>query len=179
MARPAPARGAHPADHVGDPCLRHHLRADRGGSRYGDYDADLEDVPDHLPEPRFRSGQRLRLHGELHHLRPGHRLFPRSLSPRRVRVVIGRSTTSGGWANRERRRKILLTLAGGLVALYVLAPFSWLLLTSFMHERDALSVPPQWIPRDLTIENYAAFFAPSGTRAIVGSRPPRRRFPAW
>jgi len=91
--------------------------------------------------------------------------------------VIGRSTTSRGWANRERRRKILLTLAGGLVALYVLAPFSWLLLTSFMHERDALSVPPQWIPRDLTIENYAAFFAPSGTRAIVGSRAAEETLP--
>ena len=29
------------------------------------------------------------------------------------------------------------------MTIYVLAPFSWLVLTSFMHEQDALSVPPQ------------------------------------
>jgi len=91
--------------------------------------------------------------------------------------VIGWFMLSGSWTNRERRRTLLLTLGGALVALYVLAPFSWLVLTSFMHERDALSVPPQWIPRDLTIENYGAFFAPSGTRAIVGSRAAEETLP--
>ena len=73
-------------------------------------------------------------------------------------------------AERERRRTVLLTLFGLLVAIYVLAPFSWLLLTSFMHERDALSVPPQWIIEDPTTENYETFFEPTGTRSIVGSR---------
>lgn len=91
--------------------------------------------------------------------------------------MTGRSILSGSWTNRERRRTVLLTLGGALVALYVLAPFSWLVLTSFMHERDALSVPPQWIPKDLTIENYGAFFAPSGTRAIVGSRAAEETLP--
>ena len=42
--------------------------------------------------------------------------------------------------------ELLLMLGGLLVTLYILAPFSWLVLTSFMHEQDALSVPPQWIP---------------------------------
>jgi multiple sugar transport system permease protein len=77
----------------------------------------------------------------------------------------------------QRRRTLLLTLCGLLTGLYILAPFSWLLLTSFMHERDALSVPPQWIPADPTLENYETFFDPSGTRAVVGSRAAEQMLP--
>jgi len=71
---------------------------------------------------------------------------------------------------RDRLRTGLLMLGGLLVTLYVLAPFSWLVLTSFMHEQDALSVPPQWIPQHPTLANYLTFFDPAGTRAVVGSR---------
>ena len=73
---------------------------------------------------------------------------------------------------------MLLCAGGGLVLLYVLAPFSWLVLTSFMHERDALSVPPQWIPRSPTLENYLTFVRPTGTRAIVGSRAAEQTLPS-
>lgn len=67
-------------------------------------------------------------------------------------------------------RTFLLVLGGMLVAIYILAPFCWLLLTSFMHEQEALSVPPQWIPRHPTLANYLSFLHPSQTRALVGSR---------
>ena len=76
-----------------------------------------------------------------------------------------------------RAKTIWLTLAGVLVTLYLLAPFSWLVLTSFMHERDALSVPPQWIPSAATLENYRIFFDPTGTRAIVGARAASQMLP--
>ena len=46
-----------------------------------------------------------------------------------------------------------------------------------MHERDALSVPPQWIPKNPTISNYMTFLDPAGTRAIVGSRAAEQTFP--
>lgn len=69
-----------------------------------------------------------------------------------------------------RPRILLLMLLGLAVALYILAPFFWLLLTSFMHEQDALSVPPQWIPQHPTFANYWSFFDPSSTQAVVGSR---------
>lgn len=82
-----------------------------------------------------------------------------------------------GAALRRRRRKTLLTLAGLAVALYIVAPFAWLVLTSFMHEQEALSVPPQWIPHHPTLDNYATFFHPSGTRAIVGSRAAEETLP--
>lgn len=90
----------------------------------------------------------------------------------------------GGWlrpdtfAGRRRWRATLLTLGGILVGAYVLAPFSWLVLTSFMHERDALSVPPQWIPNEPTLENYAIFITPSGSRAIVGSKAAEQTLPS-
>jgi multiple sugar transport system permease protein len=78
---------------------------------------------------------------------------------------------------RDRRRTILLTFGGLLVTAYILAPFCWLLLTSFMHEQDALSVPPQWIPKNPTLSNYMTFLDPTGTRAIVGSRAAEQTFP--
>jgi len=79
---------------------------------------------------------------------------------------------------RDRLRTGLLMLGGLLVTLYVLAPFSWLVLTSFMHEQDALSVPPQWIPQHPTLANYLTFFDPAGTRAVVGSRAAEQTLPS-
>ena len=73
-------------------------------------------------------------------------------------------------AARRRRRTWLLGLAGLLVAVFFLAPFSWLVLTSFMHESDAMAVPLRLLRARPTLENYATFVAPSGTRSIVGSR---------
>ena len=73
-------------------------------------------------------------------------------------------------AGRRRWRTVLLTLAGVAVAAYFLAPFSWLVLTSFMGEQEAMSVPPHWVPERPTLGNYWTFVAPSGTRSIVGSR---------
>ena len=75
------------------------------------------------------------------------------------------------------RRTLLPMLGGCSLAIYILAPFCWLLLTSFMHEQDALSVPPQWIPKNPTLSNYMTFIDPAGTRAIVGSRAAEQTFP--
>ena len=49
-------------------------------------------------------------------------------------------------AARRRRRTWLLGLAGLLVAIFFLAPFSWLVVTSFMHESDAMAVPLRLLP---------------------------------
>jgi multiple sugar transport system permease protein len=73
---------------------------------------------------------------------------------------------------------MLLTLGGIGVSLYVLAPFAWLVLTSFLPEREALTVPIQWAPRQITLDNYATFFNPSGTRAVVGSRAAEQTLPS-
>lgn len=78
-----------------------------------------------------------------------------------------RRREGAGWGD---PRKFALMLGGILVAIYILAPFCWLLLTSFMHEQEALSVPPQWIPQHPTLANYLAFFHPSEVQAVIGSR---------
>lgn len=78
----------------------------------------------------------------------------------------------------QRWRTGLLMFSATLVAIYVLAPFCWLVLTSFMHEREALTVPPQWIPTDITFDNYLTFFNPTGTRAVLGSRAAEQTLPS-
>jgi multiple sugar transport system permease protein len=58
-------------------------------------------------------------------------------------------------------RKITLYLLAIGFAIYFVAPFYWIVATSFMHEADAVSVPPQWIPQHPTLDNYAGFVDPS------------------
>ncbi len=74
-------------------------------------------------------------------------------------------------------RTTTLMLGGLLVAIYVLAPFCWLVITSLMHESDALSLPIQWIPKHPTLSNYLSFFNPSQTQAVVGSRAVEQTLP--
>jgi multiple sugar transport system permease protein len=80
-------------------------------------------------------------------------------------------------AGRPLRRTALLGIAGAAVALYILAPFLWLVITSFTHERDALSVPIHWIPQHPTLEHYRMFFHPTGAAAIVGGRAAQEMLP--
>ena len=57
-----------------------------------------------------------------------------------------------------------------LFAVYLLAPFAWIVRTSFMIEADALAVPPQWVPQQPTLANYQGFFQPTPEQQLVGSR---------
>jgi multiple sugar transport system permease protein len=75
-------------------------------------------------------------------------------------------------------RSLLFAIGGGLTAAYFLAPFCWLLLTSFMHEAEALSVPPRWLPSEPTLANYQAFFDPASARLLYGSRAAENTLPA-
>jgi len=54
-------------------------------------------------------------------------------------------------------KKILLFVAALFVFLYIVAPFSWVVITSLMSETEASSVPPHWIPDNPTLKNYALF----------------------
>jgi multiple sugar transport system permease protein len=81
-------------------------------------------------------------------------------------------------ARAQSRIHTLLLMGGGLlVTIYVLAPFSWLVLTSFMHESDVLSVPPKIGWDSLTIRNYLTFIHASGIEAVVGSRAAQNTLP--
>ncbi len=67
-------------------------------------------------------------------------------------------------------RGIVLYTVSLVVALWILLPFSWIVISSFMHEVDAIAVPPEFIPHRVTLDNYLAFFLPDrlGPNQYVG-----------
>jgi multiple sugar transport system permease protein len=56
-------------------------------------------------------------------------------------------------------RNILLCAASAVFLAYVLAPVAWLVSSSVQQESEITSRPPQWIPRQPTLENFRAIFA--------------------
>jgi multiple sugar transport system permease protein len=66
--------------------------------------------------------------------------------------------------------KSILTYIFAIVTLfYILAPFAWLVITSFMNDAEALSVPPHWIPQQPTLDNYRSYLAPQGSFGLRGA----------
>src|SRR5204862_451797 len=51
----------------------------------------------------------------------------------------------------------ILFLAG-LLALFILAPFAWVLSASFQPESAIFKQPPDWLPRPLSLDNYVYVF---------------------
>jgi multiple sugar transport system permease protein len=66
------------------------------------------------------------------------------------------------------RNVVLYALAIGF-ALYLVVPFYWIVNMSIMHEVDAASVPPHFLPDNPTLANYLSFVNPSTDQALVGS----------
>jgi multiple sugar transport system permease protein len=66
---------------------------------------------------------------------------------------------------------------GLAVAIYILAPFCWLLLTTSCTSRMRCRCRRSGFPKHPTLSNYQTFFDPSGTRAIVGSRAAEETLP--
>ena len=66
-------------------------------------------------------------------------------------------------------RKIVLYTLAILFALYLVVPFYWIVNMSFMHEVDATSVPPNFLPKDPTLANFLGFVNPSTDQALLGS----------
>jgi multiple sugar transport system permease protein len=66
------------------------------------------------------------------------------------------------------KKVVLYVLAIGF-ALYLVVPFYWIVNMSFMHEADAASVPPHFLPDNPTADNYVSFVNPSAKEALVGS----------
>src|SRR5688572_15138760 len=81
----------------------------------------------------------------------------RAAAPARPRYATG---ATGRWLYRIPWKGIAIYAVAILFALYVLLPFGWVVLTSFMYEVDAITTPPTWIPARLTLDNYLAFFQP-------------------
>ena len=59
---------------------------------------------------------------------------------------------------KRRWSNLLVTLLGLVVAAYILAPFAWVALSSIQPEKELFRVPPHWIPRIVTADNYRFIF---------------------
>ena len=62
---------------------------------------------------------------------------------------------------RSARSRIWMAVSYAILlpgALLFVAPFAWLVSASFQHVGDIFSWPPQWIPRDPTLDGYKGFF---------------------
>ena len=55
-------------------------------------------------------------------------------------------------------RPALLAVSSLLLLAYILAPMAWLVSSSFQSEREIVSKPPHWIPREPTLANFEAIF---------------------
>ena len=66
-------------------------------------------------------------------------------------------------------RKVLLTLGVGVVLVYCLAPFYWMVVSSLRRTSDIFEMSP--LPSPLSFENYVAVFGPDQgfARALVNS----------
>jgi len=66
-------------------------------------------------------------------------------------------------------KKVVLYALAIAFALYLVVPFYWIVNMSVMHEVDAASVPPHFLPDNPTLANYLSFVNPSTDQALVGS----------
>lgn len=55
-------------------------------------------------------------------------------------------------------RRLVIFVSSIILAIYVLAPISWLVSSSFQTESEIVSVPPHWIPEEPTVRNFTAIF---------------------
>lgn len=56
-------------------------------------------------------------------------------------------------------KKLVIVISAIVLSVYVLAPVSWLVSSSFQTEAEIVSVPPHWIPDEPTMQNFEAIFS--------------------
>ena len=76
--------------------------------------------------------------------------------------------------NRAIRKWIILYVLVLLAVMYIITPYLWVVLVSFMQEREAAQF--HWIPREPTLDNYGMYFHVHGRSAEVGAAT-ARQFP--
>ncbi|MFP1644606.1 carbohydrate ABC transporter permease [Pontitalea aquivivens] len=64
-------------------------------------------------------------------------------------------------------QRVVIALASLVLAIYVLAPVSWLVSSSFQTEAEIVSVPPHWIPDEPTLRNFSAIFTAGEQKEIT------------
>lgn len=57
-----------------------------------------------------------------------------------------------------RAYKVLIYILVIIIFIFIVAPFSWLIISSISPKAELLSVPPHWIPHTPTLKSYKAIF---------------------
>lgn len=63
-------------------------------------------------------------------------------------------------------KRALLYFSVVLIVIWTVAPYLWLIISSFSYKIDLLTVPLRWIPRRVTLENYRALFFAHGSANV-------------
>ncbi len=63
---------------------------------------------------------------------------------------------------KKRIARVLLYLVVILIVVWTIAPYLWLVISSFSYKIDLITVPLKWIPTRLTLENYTGLFFSNG-----------------
>jgi multiple sugar transport system permease protein len=80
------------------------------------------------------------------------------------------TASSGVFGSQRRTNRMLDGLAYaivGLVTLFAVFPLAWTLLTSFKLEQDIVTAHIQYVPRELTYDNYVTLWRRSGFSRLV------------
>ena len=85
-----------------------------------------------------------------------------------------------GWVGRRRSRsrvgtRLALTALILLSLAYLLAPPTWMLISSISPDRELRDRPPHWVPRTPTLEHYRTLFQLPGANAKVLDQNPQVR----
>jgi multiple sugar transport system permease protein len=67
-------------------------------------------------------------------------------------------------------KQIFIYLFAIVAFFYIVAPFAWIVITSFMTNEEIIAVPPHWIPENPTITNYSAYWDPSVINNMLEER---------
>ena len=74
--------------------------------------------------------------------------------------------------SRSRTRKAVAIGISLIVAVFILAPFYWLLVSSISEKAELLAIPLRWFPERPTFANYATLFGDEGVMSISGGEIP-------
>jgi len=69
-------------------------------------------------------------------------------------------------------KRATLVCVAFLLALFILAPFYWLVVSSISEKAELLAVPLRWFPRRPTLSNYATLLGGGGMMSVSGGEVP-------
>ena len=74
--------------------------------------------------------------------------------------------------SRTRARKVVSVAVSVALAVFILAPFYWLVVSSVSEKLELLAIPLRWFPKHPTLANYATLFSDQGVMSMSGGEIP-------